>query len=467
MVFSSILFMFIYLPVVLAVYYIVPMKWRNLWLFIVNFIFYGWGEPVYIVLMLFSILVNYFSGILVGEYKDINKKKAMRVLVINNIINLGMLMFFKYYDLFATTLNQIPGLSFIQPLGLALPIGISFYTFQTMSYPIDIYRGDGEVQKNFISFGTFVALFPQLIAGPIVRYKDIADQLNYRVHAPEKFASGIKRFTIGLAKKVLIANNIGVLWDTYSAMGAPELTVVGSWLGILAFTMQIYFDFAGYSDMAIGLGRMLGFEFLENFNYPYISKSITEFWRRWHISLGTWFRDYVYIPLGGNRKGSARQYLNILIVWSLTGFWHGANWTFLLWGLYYAAFLIIEKRWLLKLLNKAPAVVGHVYTLLITIFGWVLFQLPTLAQVGTYYKTMFGFGQGSFVSTDDLYYLGSFAGMFVIAIIASTPLFSRLYKKIPQKAAAVITPVLILLGLVVSTGYLVDATYNPFLYFRF
>ncbi len=467
MVFSSILFMFIYLPVVLAVYYIVPMKWRNLWLFIVNFIFYGWGEPFYIILMLFSILINYYSGILVAKFKDVNKRKAMRVLIINAVINLGMLMFFKYYDLFATTLNQIPGLGFIQPLGLALPIGISFYTFQTMSYPIDIYRGDGQVQKNFISFGTFVALFPQLIAGPIVRYKDIADQLNYRVHAADKFASGIKRFTVGLAKKVLIANNIGVLWDTYSSMAAPELTVVGSWLGIFAFTMQIYFDFAGYSDMAIGLGRMIGFEFLENFNYPYVSKSVTEFWRRWHISLGTWFRDYVYIPLGGNRKGSARQYLNILIVWALTGFWHGANWTFLLWGLYYAVFLIIEKRWLLKLLNKAPAFIGHIYTLFITVCGWVLFQLPSISQVGNYYKTMFGFGEGGLMATSDLYYMGSFAGMFIIAIIASTPLFSRLYKKLPPKAAEFVTPVLIVLGLVISTGYLVDATYNPFLYFRF
>lgn len=467
MVFSSILFMFIYLPIVLAVYYICPLKWRNWWLFIVNMVFYGWGEPVYILLMLFSIVMNYISGIFVGKYKDDNKPKAKRVLVVNIIINLAMLMFFKYYDLFATTLNQIPGLGFIQPLGLTLPIGISFYTFQTMSYPIDIYRGDGNVQRNFISFGTFVALFPQLIAGPIVRYKDIDDQLTYREHSPDKFSSGIERFTIGLGKKVLIANNIGQLWDTYSAMPASELTFVGSWIGILAFSLQIYFDFSGYSDMAIGLGRMIGFEFLENFNYPYISKSITEFWRRWHISLGTWFRDYVYIPLGGNRKGKNRQLLNIAIVWALTGFWHGANWTFMLWGLYFAVFLIIEKLWLLERLEKAPAIVGHIYSLFVVICGWVLFQLNTLTEVGNYYKAMFGFGSGGTVSTADGYHAASFAVMFLIAIIASTPLLKNLFSKLSPKAKNFITPVLVLLALVICTAYLVDATYNPFLYFRF
>lgn len=467
MVFSSILFMFIYLPIVLAIYYIVPLKWRNPWLFIVNLVFYGWGEPVYIVLMLVSILINYISGIFVGKYRQDDKPKAKRVLIINIIFNLALLMFFKYYDLFATTLNKIPGLDFIQPLGLALPIGISFYTFQTMSYPIDIYRGDGNVQRNFISFGTFVALFPQLIAGPIVRYKDIDDQLSYREHSADKFASGIRRFIVGLAKKVLIANNIGALWDTYSAMPASELSCVGAWLGILAFSFQIYFDFSGYSDMAIGLGRMIGFEFLENFNYPYISRSVTEFWRRWHISLGTWFRDYVYIPLGGNRKGQARQFLNITIVWALTGFWHGANWTFMLWGLYYAVFLIIEKLWLLKRLEKAPAFVGRIYTDFIAVCGWVLFQLNSLSEVGTYYKAMFGFGDGGFFTATDGYYAASFAIMFVIAIIASTPVFKNLFERLSDKSKAILVPALIVLALVVSTAYLVDATYNPFLYFRF
>lgn len=459
--------MFVYLPVVLAVYYFVPRKWRNPWLFFVNLIFYGWGEPVYILLMMFSIIVNYISGVFVGKYRDNDKQKARTFLIINIVINLGLLMFFKYYDLFAVTLNQIPGFDFIKPLGVALPIGISFYTFQTMSYPIDIYRGDSEVQKNFISFGTFVALFPQLIAGPIIRYKDVASQLNFRASSPEQFASGVRRFTVGLAKKVLIANNIGKLWDTYSVMAASDLSVVGSWIGILAFSLQIYFDFSGYSDMAVGLGRMLGFEFMENFNYPYIARSVTEFWRRWHISLGTWFRDYVYIPLGGNRKGKYRQLLNITIVWALTGFWHGANWTFMLWGLYYAAFLIFEKLFWLEKLEKAPKFVGHFYTVFVAVCGWVLFQLTSLSACAMYYKAMFGFGSGGLFKPVDGYYLASFAVMFAVSIIACTPLLKNLYKKLPDKAQAIATPVVIVVMLLICTAYLVDATYNPFLYFRF
>lgn len=467
MVFSSILFMFIYLPIVLAIYYIVPLKWRNVWLFVANFVFYGWGEPVYILLMVFSICMNYISGLLVDKYKDNNKKKAKIILIINIILNLGMLTFFKYFDLFANTINSIAGLELVAPMGLALPIGISFYTFQTMSYPIDIYRGDGDVQKNFINFGTFVALFPQLIAGPIVRYKDISNQLNYRTHTSDKFASGVRRFTIGLGKKVLIANNIGKLWDSYAAMSSADLSFLGSWMGIIAFSLQIYFDFSGYSDMAIGLGRMLGFEFLENFNYPYISKSVTEFWRRWHISLGMWFRDYLYIPLGGNRKGKLRQYFNICVVWAATGFWHGANWTFMMWGLYYAVFLIIEKDFLLNLLKKAPNFVGHIYTVLVAVCGWVLFQLGSLSHAGSYYKAMFGFGKGGFSNSVDGYYFTSYLVILIIAIIACTPLTKKIYNKIPEKVQSVLTPILIVISLVVCTSYLVDATYNPFLYFRF
>lgn len=465
MVFSSLLFFFKYFPIVLAIYYFVPAKWRNIWLFVVNLVFYGWGEPVYILLMLFSITLNYIVGIYVDKYREENRPKAKRILIFDIVINLAMLGFFKYYDLFASTLSLLPFLS-IPTLGLALPIGISFYTFQTMSYPIDIYRNDAKVQKNYISFGTFVALFPQLIAGPIVRYKDIADQLDFHAGSIEQFTSGVRRFTVGLGKKVLIANNIGMLWDIYSAQSTTELTVLGAWLGILAFSLQIYFDFSGYSDMAIGLGRMLGFEFLENFNYPYISKSVTEFWRRWHISLGTWFRDYVYIPLGGNRCSIARNFLNILIVWALTGFWHGANWTFLCWGLYYAIFLMVEKAFLLKYLKKVP-VIATIYAIVVAVCGWVLFDLPTIGQAFGYYGAMFGTSGAGLFNAADLFYLKNFAVMFIIAILAAMPLGKMVYERLNNKVKAVLTPIMILFVLVVSTAYLVDATYNPFLYFRF
>ena len=463
MVFSSTLFLFLYLPVVLAVYYLVPRRWRNLWLFVVNLVFYGWGEPVYILLMLFSVTLNYVNGLLIGRFRKSEPRKAKTVLIVNTVLNLGLLVFFKYFDLLAETISRIPGVA-VPTLGLTLPIGISFYTFQTMSYPIDVYRGDAEVQRNYVRFGTFVALFPQLIAGPIVRYKDIADQLEERDYTVDRFASGIGRFTLGLAKKVLIANNVGVLWDTMSA--STELSVAGAWLGAIAFSLQLYFDFSGYSDMAIGLGRMLGFEFLENFNFPYISRSITEFWRRWHISLGTWFRDYLYIPLGGNRLGLKRQLFNILVVWALTGLWHGANWTFLLWGLYYAVFLLIEKAFLLKKLENQH-VLNRVYTLLITVFGWVLFQLDSMDEVLRYWKTMLGIGARGFVSETDLFYGRSYAVILVIAVLASTPLFRRISEILPTRVKNVLLPLLTLAALIVCTAYMVDATYNPFLYFRF
>jgi alginate O-acetyltransferase complex protein AlgI len=465
MVFSSILFMFIYLPVVLAVYYIAPAKWRNIWLFIANLVFYGWGEPVYILLMLFSICLNYFNGMMVDKHRD-NRKKARTFLAVNTVLNLALLFFFKYFDLFAQTASMIPGVN-IQTLGLTLPIGISFYTFQTMSYPIDVYRGDAGVQKNFIKFGTFVALFPQLIAGPIVRYKDIAEQLDERHENVDQFASGVERFVVGLGKKVLIANNIGLLWDAYANTAASNLTFVGAWLGTIAFSMQIYFDFSGYSDMAIGLGRMLGFQFLENFNYPYISRSVTEFWRRWHISLGTWFRDYVYIPLGGNRKGLARQLLNIFIVWALTGFWHGASWTFLFWGMYYAFFLILEKLFFLKWLGKIPQFFSHLYTILVAFSGWVIFQQDSVEQTMVFFRAMYGFGKAGFICSNDLYYLSSFSVLLAIAAVACIPFWKNCFAKLPQRAKGVLSPVLILLVLVISTAYLVDSTYNPFLYFRF
>ena len=464
MVFSSLLFMFLYLPIVLAIYYLVPRRWRNLWLFIVNLVFYAWGEPVYILLMLFSICINYATGLLIERHRA-DQKKAKRILIVDIVLNLGMLGFFKYYDFFAATLSGIPGV-YIPKLGLALPIGISFYTFQTMSYPIDVYRGDAQVQRSFISFGTFVALFPQLSAGPIVRYKDIADQLDFRAGGIEQFSSGVRRFTVGLAKKVLLANNIGMLWDLVTARNPSELTVLGAWMGILALSMQIYFDFSGYSDMAIGLGRMLGFEFLENFNYPYISKSITEFWRRWHMSLGTWFRDYVYIPLGGNRRGLKRQYLNLLVVWALTGFWHGANWTFLCWGLYYAVFLMLEKAFLLKKLDKVP-VLATVYSLLVVICGWVLFDLPSIGDALRYYGAMFGGAAGGLSSAMDLFYLKNYALTLGVGVLACLPCWKTLYGRLSPRVKGVLTPVLLAAALLLCTAYLVDGSYNPFLYFIF
>ena len=399
MVFSSILFMFIYLPVVLLLYYISPVRWRNPILFVANMIFYGWGEPVYILLMLVSITINYINGILIAKWRHVDDKKAKTVLVVNVVLNLALLGFFKYYNMLADTLNALPFMN-LPDLDVTLPIGISFYTFQTMSYPIDVYRGYADVQKNYISFGTFVALFPQLIAGPIVRYKDVADQLGFRASSVDQFSSGVERFMIGVGKKVLIANTIGKLWDAY-ALSVGELTFVGSWIGALAFGIQIYFDFAGYSDMAIGLGRMIGFEFLENFNYPYISKSITEFWRRWHMSLGTWFRDYLYIPLGGNRCGKARQIFNIVVVWAATGIWHGANWTFLLWGLYYAFWLLLEKTFLYKTLDKSK-VIGHVYTIVIVTLVWPLFKLEDMGIAWQYTSAMLGVGAKGFICSDDI-----------------------------------------------------------------
>ena len=463
MVFSSVVFLFYYLPAVLAVYYLIPARSRNLWLFIVNLIFYGWGEPVYILLMLFSICLNYVSGRLIAAYRQERNNKAKTVLIVNTAVNLAFLVVFKYADLIIGTFDRVFGASVPLP-HLALPIGISFYTFQTMSYPIDIYRGDARVQKNFISFGTFVALFPQLIAGPIVRYKDISEQLESRTLDVRRFSAGVQRFVIGLGKKVLIANNIGALWDIYST--EPGLTTAGAWLGAIAFSLQLYFDFSGYSDMAIGLGRMLGFEFLENFNYPYISKSVTEFWRRWHISLGTWFRDYLYIPLGGNRRGLPRQMLNILIVWALTGLWHGANWTFLLWGLYYAAFLLIEKLFLLKYVQKT-AFLGRIYTLLVAVFGWMLFQIDNVPSVLHYWSAMIGASGSGFIGPGDIFNARAYLLIILTAAVAATPLMKNLYSRVSPKVRAVLTPVLTGLVLVVSTAYMVDATYNPFLYFRF
>lgn len=468
MVFSSILFLFVYLPVVLAVYYIVPVRYRNLWLFIVNLVFYGWGEPVYILLMVFSIALNYAAGLLIARYRLTDDKKARAVLTVNTVVNLALLIFFKYFDLLAATLSRIPGIS-IPALGLTLPIGISFYTFQTMSYPIDVYRGDTEEQKNFIRFGTFVALFPQLIAGPIVRYSDIAVQLKTREHSVSEAASGARRFILGLAKKILLANLLGELVSSFRA--SADLSVLYYWLGAIAFTLQIYYDFSGYSDMAIGLGRIFGFRFPENFQYPYLSGSITEFWRRWHISLGSWFRDYLYIPLGGNRKGSARQLLNILLVWLATGLWHGAAWNFVLWGLLYAVLLTAEKLFLLRGLQKLH-VLNHVYVLLFVTLGFVLFDASSVQDAAQSIRAMFGGGGLPLVSAESLYELRSCTVLLLLAVAGATPLAKSLCAAVQRSRAgktalAVLEPVGLTALLAVCTAFLVDGSFNPFLYFRF
>ena len=467
MVFSSAFFLFIYLPIVLFAYYITPLRWRNAVLLVFNLIFYGWGEPVYIVIMFLSTAIDYTHGMLVDRCKRRgNDRGARRAVASSVIFNLALLFFFKYWDFVAQNLAAA-GIGFIPVLGLELPIGISFYTFQTMSYTIDVYRGDTKVQHSILNFGTFVTLFPQLIAGPIIKYKDLGDQIDHRDHTAERFASGVQIFMVGLAKKVLLANNIGMLWDVYKATPVSELTVAGAWLGVLAFAFQIYFDFSGYSDMAIGLGRMLGFEFLKNFDYPYISRSITEFWRRWHISLGTWFREYVYIPLGGNRVGPARLCLNLLIVWGLTGIWHGASWNFLFWGLYFGVLLMLEKVFLRRWLEKLPAAVGHVYTLFLVLVSWAIFAVEDLGQLGGYLSAMFGAAQGGAYNGEFFYYLSSYLPTLVVLALASTPLAAGLWGRLSLRKRQVLLPLLILAGLLLCTAYLVDATYNPFLYFRF
>lgn len=467
MVFSSLTFLMLFLPSVLLIYFAVPRQGKNAVLFIFSLLFYAWGEPIYVGLMIFSTVLDYTCGWLVEKYRGTSKQKIG--LLISVFTNLSLLFFFKYTDFFIGTINTVFGTD-IAMLNLPLPIGISFYTFQTMSYTIDVYRGDAKVQKNILSFGAYVSLFPQLIAGPIVRYQDVADQLNERTHSFDRFGDGVKRFVTGLGKKVLLANNIGLLWDAISKTAAENLTTLAAWLGIIAFAFQIYFDFSGYSDMAIGLGKMFGFEFLENFNYPYTSKSVTEFWRRWHISLGTWFRDYIYIPLGGNRKGLPIQIRNIAIVWLLTGFWHGASWNYVLWGVFYGLLLMAEKLFLLKWLKKAPAFVGHIYTMFAVLFGWVLFAFEDFGKGVAFLKTMFGGGAG-FISNGTLYQILSYLPLLIVCLVAATPLAKKIYGKLSLKAGEgvllTVDSVRIAGIMLLSIAYLISGSYNPFLYFRF
>ena len=456
-------------------------------LLVASLIFYAWGEPVYVLIMLFSTVFDYTNGILIEHFQKKNcPGKAKVVLIIDLCGNLGILGFFKYADFFIGSLNTITGAG-LSLLHIALPIGISFYTFQTMSYTIDVYRKVVPAQHNILNFATYVTLFPQLIAGPIVQYKTVAKELAHRKVSLEDFSEGAFRFSIGLAKKVLLANQIGSLWDTISQL--HQMSAATAWLGAIAYSFQIYFDFSGYSDMAIGLGRMFGFHFLENFNFPYMSKTITEFWRRWHISLSSWFREYVYIPLGGNRKGMARQLFNIMVVWMLTGLWHGANWNFVMWGVYYGILLMLEKLFLLKWLNKAPAWIGHIYSMFLVVIGWTIFAQTDMSQLTTYLKTMFGIGVRG-VDSDFFYFLSCNAVLLVLLVICSIDHRFWLKKLIARGSMknadgegekegsiyniavdsvrfTVAKSVIMLVLLIVSFAFLVGDSYNPFLYFRF
>ena len=454
MVFSSMTFLFAYLPITLALYFICPLWLRNPMLLIANLIFYGWGEPKYIIIMFASIMIDYIHGFLIEKYRS-NDKLARKFVASSVIFNLALLFFFKYWDFLASQFG-------LPVLGVPLPLGISFYTFQTMSYSIDVYRGEAQRQTNLIKFGVFVTLFPQLIAGPIVRYKDIADQLTEGVKTRIKDVSeGAKLFTVGLCKKVLLANSIGKLWEVLQTN--PDLSVVGAWLGAIAFSFQIYFDFAGYSDMACGLGRMLGFTFPQNFNYPYIAKSITDFWRRWHMTLGSWFREYVYIPLGGNRVNGFRKYFNIMVVWALTGFWHGADWNFIVWGIYFGVLLILEKQIFMKFLPKLPAFIQHIYTLILIVISMAIFATPQYFI--EYLSKMFG--NAPFFNAMTEYYLISYLPTFIILIIAATPLPKKLFNKLPEKARDSLSTILMVCGIAMTISFLVSDSYNPFLYFRF
>lgn len=466
MIFSSIPFLFFFFPLFLIIYYLVPFKFKNIVLLIFSLVFYAWGEPIYVLLMIFSSFINYFSGILLERYSNDNKQRKL-VLIICIIINLFLLGFFKYIDFLIDSVNSLFRIS-IPLLKLGLPIGISFFTFQTMSYTIDVYRKEVKTDHNFLTFMTYVSMFPQLIAGPIVRYETVNQELYKRKINFTNFSNGLLRFMRGLFKKVILANNVGYLWTVMSNSG--ELSVLGAWLGIIAFTFQIYFDFSGYSDMAIGMGKMLGFNYLENFNYPYVAKSITDFWRRWHISLSSWFRDYVYIPLGGSRVKKIINIRNILIVWMLTGLWHGASWNFVLWGLYYGILLIVEKFILKKWLDKLPDFWKHFYTLFLVIIGWLIFAFDDMTLLCNYAKTMFGMN-GKIIDSNFIYYFSNYFIILVFSILFSTPIYIKMKDKINNKKHEFIKFIIVLIVyislLIITTSYLVSDTYNPFLYFRF
>lgn len=465
MLFTSISFLYYFLPALIIIYFITPKKYKNIILLISSLLFYFYGEPKYVFLMIAEIIIAYIGAILIDKYKNQSKN----ILITTLFIHVFLLIIFKYTDFIIQTINDISNAN-IKLLNIALPIGISFYTFQIISYIIDVYNGKVNVQKNIIKLATYVSLFPQLVAGPIVRYQTVEKELDDRVHSFNNFAYGIRRFTIGLAKKVLIANALGELCS--KAFLADEKTVVFFWIFGISYMLQLYFDFSAYSDMAIGLGRIFGFHFPENFNYPYISKSITEFWRRWHISLSTWFKDYVYIPLGGNREGKYKQIRNILIVWLLTGIWHGANWTFLIWGLLFGIILIIEKIWLNKFMEKLPSFIRRIYVLFIVMILFIIFNSDNMSVALTNIKGLFGMNEEAFVNDYTLHYLKSYLPVLIIALLGSTPFIKILIDKLRKNKYVnniinILEPILIVVILVVVTSYLIDNSYNPFLYFRF
>ncbi|MDD6798810.1 MAG: MBOAT family protein [Firmicutes bacterium] len=467
MLFSSIPFLYYFLAAVLLIYFIVPFKFKNFVLLIASLFFYFYGEPVYTLLMLATTLSSYIHGLLIDHFRGTKWSKVF--LWSSVIISLGTLGFFKYSDFFISNINALIGGN-IELLGLALPIGISFYTFQTLSYTIDVYRGDAKVQKSFIRLATYVALFPQLIAGPIVRYTTVEEELSHRTHSFENFSVGARRFVIGLAKKVLIADTFGALIKSFSA--SDEKSVVFYWMYAFAVSLQLYFDFSGYSDMAIGLGRIFGFHFLENFNYPFISKNVAEFWRRWHMSLGTWFRDYVYIPLGGNRVPKWRWFFNTLVVWFLTGFWHGADWTFIIWGLYFAIFLLLEKFVLNKFFEKIPRVFSHIYVVLAILISFVIFSADGMSGAIADIGGMFGAGGLPFWTAETGYYLSGYAILFVCAIFGATPVLKNTVLKLKENKTAnavinILEPVFMVAILLLVTAYFVDGSFSAFLYFRF
>lgn len=473
MVFSSPVFLFAYLPLTLAVYYLMPLRWRNLALFLLSLVFYGWDKPIYIPVMLFSVTVSYLCGFPIGKYRDRDRHRARVWMVISLVLNLSVLVFFKYTNFIIENLRLIPPLAgVLHPLEwLELPIGISFYTFQIMSYSIDLYRGENETQRSYIAFGTYVALFPQLIAGPIVRYRDVDRQLLSRTHTVDRFASGVRRFAVGFGKKILLGDALAAVYAYLSTAADFEFTVLSGWLMVATYTLHIYFDFSGYSDMAIGLGRMFGFEFPENFRYPYMASSITDFWRRWHITLSTWFREYVYIPLGGNRHGRARQYFNLAVVWLLTGLWHGASWNFVLWGLFYLILLIAEKAFLLRLLerNRLTRVLGHIGALLLVGIGWMIFDHTDLGEAFRIIGGLFGIGTAGFAAATVSWQALRLLPLLAVSVAAATPYPTRLWNRLTGRrpALTVLEPVLLIAVLALSVACAVRSDYSPFLYFNF